>query len=432
MGAVLLTARWVFPDGERRLDGGGVVVAGGCIARILTGRSAVVRFSRRTGVRPRDLGNCILAPGFVDAHAHLELTALEGRLSGQGSFATWIRALIRERAALSPRDLSASACRGADRLIAGGTTCVGDVDSGGAAESALRHHPVRVRLYREVLDAGDPARASAALQRANRPFARSARLFPGLSPHAPYTVGAELFAAVGALAARRRWPACVHWAETEEEVEWLARERGPLRGLLSRQPGSISIRRTGLEAIAGAGLLASHLALVHGNHPSKGDVERVARAKAVLVHCPGTHTFFGRKPFDLRRWLDAGVTVALGTDGLASNPDLDMRREMSLLREAHPWLSPETTFDMATRAGARALGFEGRAGELAPGAWADLCAHRIEGASAGEWSRPGALLDALTRGRSKIASVWISGRAVRRGRPEIPRGISESSGRSAE
>ena len=68
---------------------------------MLADRGAVVRCARRTGIRPLDLGDRVLAPGFVDAHAHLELTCLEGRLSGRGSFAGWIRALVAERAALS-------------------------------------------------------------------------------------------------------------------------------------------------------------------------------------------------------------------------------------------------------------------------------------------------------------------------------------------
>jgi len=354
MGALLLTSRWLFLDARHRLEGGGVFVARDRIERIFPDRPALARFARRTGCRVLDLGERVLAPGFVDAHAHLELTALEGQLPRRGSFAGWIRALIAARARLSPADLRRSAIAGAGRLLRGGTTCVGDIDSSGSSERALRRTPIRARVYREVLDAGDPTRAAAALSRAARAFARSPRVHPGLSPHAPYTVSRDLLRAAGELSRRRRWPVCVHWAETEEEIEWLTERSGPLRALLHR-PGSDpeAFRRDGLEALASSGLLSPRLALVHGNHPARGDVERVVRAGATLVHCPGTHAFFRREPFPLRKWIAAGARIALGTDGLSSNLDLDMRREMALLRESHPWVSPERVFEMATSAAAR-------------------------------------------------------------------------------
>jgi 5-methylthioadenosine/S-adenosylhomocysteine deaminase len=193
----------------------------------------------------------------------------------------------------------------------------------------------------------------------------------------------------------------------------------------------VSPRASGLDAIEASGLLGPRLTLVHGNHPSPGDVSRIARAGAVLVHCPGTHLFFGRAPFPLRRWLDAGVTVALGTDGLSSNADLDMRREMSLLRRANPRLPPETVFDLATRAGALALGLAGRAGEIVPGAFADLCAHRYAGSPASGRRGSDELLDALTWGRTSVAGVWIGGRAVGRA-GEFRRRTSESRKPEAE
>ncbi len=317
---------------------------------VLEHRGAVDRCARRTGIRPLDLGDRVLAPGFVNAHAHLELTSLEGRLSGRGSFAGWIRALVAERRSLSAADLRASVASGVDRLLASGTTCVGDIDSTGASEAVLRSAALRARVYREILDVGDPARSARALARAARRASRSARMHLGLSPHAPYTVGPELLRSAAALAARRDWPAAVHWAETVEEVDWLARGRGPMRSIFPR--GSALARSApsgGLSVLEDAGWLARPIALVHGNHPAAGDVEVVARARAILVHCPGTHAFFGRERFPLRAWLEAGVTVALGTDGLSSNRDLDMRREMALVRSSHPWVPAETVFEMATR-----------------------------------------------------------------------------------
>jgi cytosine/adenosine deaminase-related metal-dependent hydrolase len=422
----------LFLDSTRRLAGGGVFVARGKVARILADRGAVLRFARREGIALLDLGDRVLAPGFVDAHAHLELSALEGKLPGRGSFADWIRKLVAQRAALSAADLRRSVERGVSRLLASGTTAVGDIDSTGTSEAVLRAGPLRARVYREILDLGDPVRSSGALTRAARPAARSASLRIGLSPHAPYTVGAGLLRSAAGLACRRGWPAAVHWAETVEEVDWLARGRGPMRAIFARSAGlARSAPRGGLAVLAAAGLLGPDLALVHGNHPEAGDIERIARSGATLVHCPGTHAFFGRRRFGLRAWIDAGVTVALGTDGLSSNRELDMRREMSLLRRAHAWLPPATVFEMATRSGARAIGFAGETGEISERSLADVCAHGFPELSAREARSAAALLDALTSGRSTVDGVWIGGRSAVAG-PEFSGELSESRGRIAE
>jgi cytosine/adenosine deaminase-related metal-dependent hydrolase len=123
----------------------------------------------------------------------------------------------------------------------------------------------------------------------------------------------------------------------------------------------------------------------------------------VIIHCPGAHAWFDRGVFDVESWWGEGVDVALGTDSLAGNAALDMGREVSLFREAHPGASPGRAFDMATRAGARALGLEGRVGTLRVGAWADLVLHQGEGEA----------LEVLTSGVSQVKRVWVSGIDVR-------------------
>jgi cytosine/adenosine deaminase-related metal-dependent hydrolase len=152
--------------------------------------------------------------------------------------------------------------------------------------------------------------------------------------------------------------------------------------------------------------------LVHGNFPAPGEVERIARCGAVVVHCPASHAWFEREPFPWRTYLAGGVPLALGTDSLASNDELDLRREMRFARESAPWLAPAQVFDMATANGARALGAVDRIGTLAPGAHADWIAY--EGLPSGLR----AALDALTLGAGESAGAWIAGR---RTFPDAPR-----------
>jgi cytosine/adenosine deaminase-related metal-dependent hydrolase len=349
-----------------------------------------------------DLGDVLLTPGLVNAHAHLELSGLAGQLPRGPDFAAWIGRLLALRAARGTRRMAADARRGALRCLASGTTAVADIDSTGAAQRGLAGHPLRVVHMREVLDAHDPARSEDALRGVRRALTRRARQTEGLAPHASFTASGQLLRGVARLARRRAAPVSVHWSETAEEVAWLAGRGAPLSPLLGPSP-----RRSGLDLLEEAGLLRPGLSLVHGNHPQRGEPARIARAGVTLVHCPGSHAWFAREPAPLRRYLRAGVSLALGTDSLASNEDLDLGREMGLLRQGAPWLAPEAVWGFATLGGAAALGAPGELGELVPGARADLVAYDVEARD-----RPAAL-EALTSGRGCVIGVWVAGRAWR-------------------
>lgn len=313
-----LRARGALDDGGRVVDGAGVRVADG----------RVVEFVARPPRDARDLGDVVLTPPLVNAHAHLELTDFAGALPRDAGFGAWVRALMERRASATPDELEAAARRGARRLLEGGCGVVHDVDTTGAAARALRDVPIDAVVYREAIDAGDADRRAAVLSDVASPsFGASDRdgLEEGISPHAPYTCSPDLLRALGDLARRRGVPLTIHWAETEDERRYLADGSGPLVDLLPPSP-----RRSGLDLIADAGLLDGdvRLTLVHGNHPEPGDYERLARAGVPLVHCPGTHAFFGRAPFDVAAARRAGVRVLLGTDSAASNDGFDMLAEL--------------------------------------------------------------------------------------------------------
>lgn len=389
------TARRLVVDAERVLDGGGVVVDGdGRVAAVLETESEVRR--RREG-EVCDLGEGVLAPGWVNAHAHLELTGMEGLVERGEVFPDWIEALLRERKDLGQAHYDAAVKSGADRLLSRGTTTVGDVDSSGAAARVLATHPLRAVILREALDVGDPTRAARVLASLRRPLAKGEGMTEGLSPHAGYTVSDALLQELGRFAESRRVPVQVHWNETPEEARWERGEPSAFDGLVGASTGEPTLAR--LDA---AGLLRGPASLVHANHPAKGDADLLHERGVVIVHCPGAHAWFDRGPFDLVGWMDAGVDVAIGTDSLAGNDDLDMGREVALLRSAHPDLSPAAAFDMATRAPARALGLGGRVGELCVGAYADLVLHTIEGE----------VFETITRGESIVEGVWVGGAEV--------------------
>ena len=392
-----LRARWLVVDPRRVLRDAALVLRSGRVARVVEGAAAVAR--TMTSCESVDLGDVLVAPGLVNAHAHLELGALAGRTPRGADFPGWVRAVIALRATQSPKALADAARSGAEEALRSGTTTIADVDTTGAAVSALAGHALRVLHLREVLDAHDATRTDAAVAAVARALPKRARQWEGVSPHAPFTVSPALLERVAGLARRRRLPVQMHWSETLAEVEWMERGSGPLAALLGPSP-----RASALDLLERGGLLGSSLSLVHGNHPAPGELERLGARGVVLVHCPGSHAWFARAPFDWRRCSRAGVVVALGTDSLASNEALDLRREMRLSAAAQPHLRPEELLEAATRAGARALGRAGELGELSEGALADLLVLPTR-AKDGR-----AALEDLTLGHEPVLESWVAGR----------------------
>lgn len=403
-----ICAPWIVASPQEVLRDGAMLVRGGRVRQLATGASA-----RAARAEPGALLlEGVVAAGLVNAHAHLELGWAFGKLRAGAAMPEWIAALLALRGGMDAAALAVAqrdACaRGCAELLRGGCTRVGDIQSDPRGAAALAAAGLTGVGFLELLDAGRPERTPAQLVRAavalravsqrRSPRPRQ-RVRAGLSPHAPYTTSVELLHALGARLRRRtRFPLAVHWAEFDAEREWLEHARGPLAKLLSNSP-----RAGGLALLAASGLLRASTLLVHANDATRAERARVAVSGATVVHCPGSHAWFGRPRFDLRAWLRAGVRVALGTDSLASNDALDMRRELALLRAAQPWLAPAAAWRMATVDGAQALGAGAGAGTLLPRAPADWVEFDVRA------SRSSAVLDALTAARPAVRRVHVGG-----------------------
>ena len=401
MKGTIFTAKRLLPQPDHWVEGGGLLVVNGRIEEVLESPAAVERTVRELGLSVTDLGEGLVVPGTVCAHAHLELSALSGRLEAGTDMLPWIRRVLEERGKLEAGEAEASASAGARALVESGTTLIGDIDSLGGEALPVDQPIVRRVAFRELLDGGDTARTSSVLETVKQAMPSSELRMEGLSPHAPHTVSQALLTEVSRLAVNRNLPVQIHWSETAEETEWLLSGSGPFAGLLKVAP-----LLSGLDWIERAGLFQTALSLVHGNFPAQGEPERLQAASVALVHCPGSHAFFGRAPFPYELYRKCGVTLALGTDSLASNESLDMRREMRLFRESAPEVSPQEVWTMATQGGASALGRAGQAGELSPGACADFAVVAVDEAE------PRAALDALTAAEPAVLQVWIGGSCV--------------------
>jgi aminodeoxyfutalosine deaminase len=362
-GTWTLTARWVFPVAGPPLERGLVTVAGERIAAVEP------RGARKPDL---DLGDAAVLPGLVNAHTHLDLTGMRGLAPPSPDFTGWLRRVIAHRRGRSPEQVWADIAAGLAESQRFGTTLLGDISGDGGSWEALASAPLRAVVFREIL--GLPEERAAEALGAARHWLEGAATTPtcrpGLSPHAPYSVRCALFARAALLARERRCPLAVHLAESAAELDLLHRRRGPFVAFL-RELGVWDA-----EGLADSPSQVMKLCdqrvpklFIHGNHLAPS--ARVPR-NSTVVYCPRTHAAFGHPPHPFRDLLARGVRVALGTDSLASNPDLDLLAEARFLHRLYPDFPGEKLLHLATLAGAEALGWADEAGSLAPGKSADL------------------------------------------------------------
>ena len=367
-----LKARWVFPVTAPPLEDAIVTVRGG----------KIIAVGRATGAKceVEDLGNAAIVPGFVNAHTHLELSDVPRPLGSPGmNFPDWIRQVIEFRR-VRTADPVAAIRQGLEESLQAGTTTIGEIAQPGWPAEEFEPSTIGACVFLEAIGLARE-RMETKLDEARRHLASGAgarHWRAGLSPHAPYSVHPELFAALVSLAAGAQAPLAFHLAESPEELELLARGSGPFRELLvslgAWQPGAIprgTKPRDYLRRLAEAGVRSL---VIHGNYLDEEEISFAAQARETMsvVYCPRTHAYFGHARHPLARLLAAGANVAVGTDSRASNPDLSVLEELRFVAREFPELPRSTVLELGTLRGAAALGLADSVGSLSPGKLAHL------------------------------------------------------------
>jgi cytosine/adenosine deaminase-related metal-dependent hydrolase len=402
---LLLRARTVVPDPASEIDDGAVLLHGDRVARV--GRHADLA---REGARVRDLGEVALLPGLVNAHAHLDLTGARGRFPPTRDFLGWIQQVRPFREAEGPEGPARASEEGGRELLASGCTLVADMVYEPSGLEGIRRSGIRAVAFREVLELGPalehrPLRA--ALEGIEAGPDGEAFITPGLALHSPYTCSPEVIRRGAEQARRRRIPVSMHLSETRLELEWLIGGGGPFAPVLRRlvPEGWVAPGVGPAAFLHRLGFLEEPRLLAHGNHLEGEELRLVLESGSVVVHCPGSHAFFGHDRHPVAALRAAGVPVALGTDSLASHPDgtLSMTREMRVLAAREPSIPPRDLLAMATVNGAAGLGLAGLAGVLAPGSYADAAAFAVPGG----WKGPESLLDPeIACTVAMVGGVW--------------------------
>lgn len=409
-----LCARWLWAGSGRWLEDAAVVTRGQRLVAV--GRRAEVQ--RHWPGPWQDLGDTVLLPGLINAHCHLDYTHMAGQFPPPRSFCDWIKLITTEKAIWTRRDFARSWRDGANMLVRTGTTSVADVEAVPALLPRVwQHTPLRVVSLLEMTGIRSrrrPAALLAAMVKKIDSLPRRGRCRAGLSPHAPYSTLPWLPQHAVALARRRRWPVAIHVAESATEFEMFQSARGEMFDWLRRNQRDMSDCGgvSPVQHLARHHALGPHVLAIHVNYLAPGDAALLARHGVSVVHCPRSHDYFRHAAFPYRALREAGVNVCLGTDSLATvrkHPprelELNLFLEMRAFAAAHPEVAPAEILSMVTTRPARALRLVGRAGEIKPGAWADLIAIPAPAA-------PADLAAAVIHHTGPVLASMIAGRWV--------------------
>jgi cytosine/adenosine deaminase-related metal-dependent hydrolase len=370
----ILHADAVVPgDVEPLLDGAVVVGDDGVIADV--GPAAEV-MPRHAGA-PVERVRGVLLPGLVNAHTHLELSALSGHVPGGAGFVPWVEHMIGARAEVFPEDDGAAIERAVAELDAFGTAAVGEVTNSLAAVHPLARAGMVGCVFHEVFGVlREPLEARVAGLAHQVEEAVGAWPTPDLayapSPHTLYTTHSAVVRRLveDARAAGRR--ASLHLAEHPAERSYLERGEGPIPAwylkLLKLRADQLEWpRRSPVDHAADLGALAPHVIVVHLTDARPEELERVARSGAPVVFCPRSNLYIETRLPPLLAARTAGLWPGLGTDSLASNASLDVLAEARALADRFSSVPARDLVRMATWEGARVLG-RADVGRIARGA----------------------------------------------------------------
>lgn len=381
-----------------------VAVTGGRIVAILPVAEARQRFlPRETVSRP----DAALIPGLVNAHTHNPMTLLRG-VADDLPLKVWLQEHIWpiEGAVIGPDFVADGITLAIAEMLRGGTTCVNENYFFPDVQAATyKHHGFRARVGLPVIDFPTAWAASddEYFEKAGEvhdQWRDDALIATAFAPHAPYTVNDANFERVRMLSDQLDVPVHLHLHETAQEVEQ-------------------SLEKYGQRPIARLdrlGLVNDRLIAIHMTQLTEAEIHLCAERGVSVVHCPESNLKLASGFCPACALERAGVTLAVGTDGCASNNDLDMfseTRTAALLAKAVAQdaaaLDAFSALRAATLGGAKAIGFDDRIGSIEPGKEADLVCVDLAALETQPLHHVVSQLIYAT-GRQQVSDVWIAGR----------------------
>jgi len=401
----------VTMDAGRRVIANGAVAIDGADIVAVDGAEAIRR--RFRGTETIDAAGHVILPGLVNTHTHAPMALYRG-LADDLALMEWLTKYIfpAEAKTVSPAFVRDGTRLAVLEMIQSGTTTYADMyyfeeEIARATRAAgLRGVLGQTIIQFPVADAKTPAEALARAETFIAEFKGDALITPAVAPHAVYTLDAQALTAARVLSRRHGVPTLIHVAETAEEGK-SALERYKMTPV------------TYLDSLGflGAGVLAAHAVAV-----SEPEIALLQTRGVGVSHNPESNMKLASGTAPVTEYLQAGVAIGLGTDGAASNNDLDMFEAMriaSLLQKVRTGdpraLGAAAALEMATLGGARALGLASQIGSLEPGKRADVIVVGMQAARQTPMYDPISHLVYTTRG-DDVRTTIVNGRVLMRDR----------------
>lgn len=395
------------------MDGGGRVLSAGAVAvdgrEIVAVDAAPAIAAAYRAAETVDAGGGVIMPGLINTHTHAPMVLYRG-LADDLALMEWLEQYIfpAEAKTATPEFVRAGTRLAALEMIRSGTTTYADMyyfEEEIARET--RAAGLRAVLGQTIIqfpspDSATPAEALARAERFIQAFANDDLIVPAVAPHSIYTLDAASLKAARALATRTGAPVLIHLAETRDEVR-IAREK---------------FNQTPVAYLEALGFLGPRTLAAHGVHLTPDDIATLRRRGVAIAHNPESNMKLASGTAPVPGLRAAGVDVGLGTDGAASNNDLDMFEAMRQAALLHKLTSEDPralpagdVLAMATREGARALGLDRTIGSLEPGKLADLIVVSLASARQTPMYDPLSHLVYTTRG-DDVRTTIVNGRVL--------------------
>jgi 5-methylthioadenosine/S-adenosylhomocysteine deaminase len=361
--------KFVTMDSARRvIEDGAAAIAGGKIVAVGTRAEVDAKYTANEVI---DATNKVVIPGLVNTHTHVPMTLFRG-LADDLDLQEWLTKYIFPAEAKNVTEdfVRTGTQLGLAEMIRGGTTTYCDMYYfEDAIADETQKAGVRGLLGETVIDfpVADNktnAEAMAYVERFVKKWQGNALITPAIAPHAPYTVSEEHLRAVRAFSDRTNAPVVIHVSETRKEVEDIEKAHGA-------RP---------VVYLARIGFLNNRVVAAHVVWANQEEIALLKQFGVGVAHNPQSNMKLASGVAPVPQMLAADVSVGLGTDGAASNNDLNMWEEMDTAAKLHKVVtgdpkvvSAEQAFEMATLRGARALHLESQIGSLEAGKRADLC-----------------------------------------------------------
>lgn len=409
---LILKARWLIPidHHDRVLEHTAIIIKDGKIIAIEPNDQVDQLFA---ATETRILDKHAVMPGFVNSHTHLPMSLLRG-LADDLPLMKWLEEHIWpvERKCVSPEFVKAGAELAIAELIRGGVTCFNEMYFyENEIAKVANDIGIRGRVAESVLDFEMPwsKNGDECLERVidNIQFIKDFPLIDAaIAPHSPYATSRAHLEATKKISEDYDVPVHIHLQESTDEVE-------QIRVLHKMRP---------TQYLNDIGLINSRLIAVHMTQANSQDRDIFKNGGAHIVHCPESNMKLSSGSCPVQMMLDGGVNVALGTDGAASNNDLDMFGEMrsaafmaKLIDENPEALSANTVLKMATQNGAAAMGYGKQIGSLQVGFDADMIAIDLDRLETSPVYNPISQI-VYAACREQVTDVWVQGKQLLKNR----------------